>query len=129
MKTLNTWAFICLLSLCGCKKDSTSSSTLGSLDIQVSGLTDKTSLNIVAIKSTMNTPFYHITNRFGNKTYSTPATAAIGDKITITVTANVDDNLAGDGDGNVVFYFKGKNIGGHGGIIGKAGFTQQVVIQ
>jgi len=127
MKTLNTWAFICLLALCGCKKDS--SSTLGSLDIQVSGLTDKTSISIVATKSTMNTPFYQITNQFGNKTYSTSPTAAIGDKITITVTSNVDDNLAGDGDGNVAFYYKGKNIGGHGGVIGKAGFTQQVTIQ
>jgi hypothetical protein len=127
MKTLNTLAFICLLALCGCKKDS--SSTFGSLNIQVSGLTDKTSLSIVASKSTMNTPFYSITNQFGNKTYTTPATLVIGDKVNITVTANVNDNLAGDGDGNVIFYYKGKNIGGHGGMIGKLGFSQQITIQ
>jgi len=123
MKTLSKitlLACLCFL-ISSCKKTDRSPAPI---QVQVSGLTTKTSLSIKITDLTQgNTVVLNIVNQFGNKTY-TGSNVNPGDQLSIYVTANVNDNLAGDGDGTLIYLFKGKNMGAHGGQINIAGFTE-----
>jgi hypothetical protein len=124
MKIKSLVPVIVLLPFIGCKKDSGNISA--PIDITVSGLTAKTSISITAVDETeSNKQVLQVTNQYGNTTYHTAIVSA-GDKIKITVTANMDDNLQGDGDGSFQFMFKGRSVGGHSGQINRVGFTQDV---
>ncbi len=121
-RTLLTLALLCLL-LISCKKNSQSPSTPDKIKIDVSGLTEKTSISIRITDDTEGgSTILLLTNQFGNNIYYS-SSAFSGDAVKIYVTANIDDDLSGDGDGAIKFSFKGQSIGAHGGIIGKAGFS------
>src|SRR5665213_943333 len=102
MKTLTKISLLALLSLlvASCKK---TDRTPAPLQVEVSGLTTKTSLSIKVTNSTQgNTIVLNIINQFGNTTYS-GSNVNPGDQLSIHVTANVNDNLAGDGDGSLIY--------------------------
>ncbi len=122
MKKVLLFAVIAFM-LGSCKKSSQNYPT--PLQIEVSDLTEKTSVSIKAINLTQsNITLLDIRNQFGNRTYPT-APVKVGDKIQITVSANiVVSNVQGDGVGTFKFTFEGRSAGAHGGQIGSFTITE-----
>lgn len=122
MKKISLLALICLLF--ACKKSSTAPSPI---QVEVTGLTSKTTVSIKIVDMTKgNALIFNVTNQ-SNGTYTT-SSVNTGDQITITATSNMNDDLAGDGDGTIALLYKGQNMGVHGGIIGISGFTQNETV-
>ncbi|MEO6849219.1 MAG: hypothetical protein ABI203_07810 [Mucilaginibacter sp.] len=113
-----------LALFCSCKKKDVSPA---SVQVQVSGLTTKTSLSITVTDNTKGIVVLSLINKFGNNTYSSSAVSP-GDQLTIHITSNVDDNLAGDGDAQIKYFFKGDNFGAHGGQVNVSGFSQNETV-
>lgn len=109
----------------GCKKKDVSPALL---QVKVTGLTAKTSLSIRVTDNTQNKVVLDISNQFGNNTYNSNSNVSPGDQLTIYCTANLNDNLDGDGDATLQYSFKGQSVGAHGGIIGRAGFTENETV-
>lgn len=112
MKILNLFALLCLL-LYSCSKKSTPSSA--PMQIQVSGLSSKTSLSLVVTDNSYGSQniVLSISNQFGDQTYSTQPVNP-GDQLYITFSTNIQDDQVGDGVGELKFFFKGEQMGGTG---------------
>lgn len=116
MKRFSLLALLCVI-LCGCKKSTTNPTTL---QVQVSGLTSKTSVTIKMVNQN-NLTVLNLANQFGNTTY-TASPINVGDVLTITISTNIPDDTAGDGDGTVEFIYAGVDIGSAGGILTRQPF-------
>lgn len=117
--------FLALLGLIlfSCKKET--ANTQAPVQIDISGLTTKTSVSIKVIDITAgNATILDIKNQFGNTTYSTIVVFP-GDNLQIIGSTNIiPSNLQNDGVGNFKYSFNGQSMGGHGGAIGS--FTDNV---
>lgn len=107
------------LILASCKK---ASNTTGYFQVKVSGLTSITNVTFNVKDNTQNLIVLSETN-VSNGTYTSTQQVHSGDQMTITCHANVNDDLAGDGDGSLQFYFNGQLDGAHGGQINISGFS------
>lgn len=108
-------AFLCLIALSECKK--TSDNSPAPMQVQVSGLTAKTSLTLkVTIGSPSGTVILNVVNQFGNTSYNTSPVNP-GDQLYIAYSTNIPDDLSGDGDGTLRFFYKGQSMGAAGGIL------------
>jgi hypothetical protein len=126
MKTLVALLALNVLCLTACKKESnpvtkqptsppvTKLDTAGGFQIQVSGLTAKTAVNLIVTDD--QNLILNIKNGYGDTTYTTSA-VKIGDPIIVSYSTNIADDLAGDGDGTIKFFYKGFTLGVVGGIL------------
>jgi len=114
---------LCLLASCK-KSDSNSASTF---QVQVSGLTAKTLVTLKVTDNTTNSTTLSETS-VSNGTYTSSQDVNYGDQLTITCNANVNDDASGDGDGTFKYFFKGDQMGAHGGQIDIAGFTENETV-
>jgi hypothetical protein len=105
MKTKFLIAALAAISLFGCKKSVTSAP----FQVQVSGLTSITLITF-SVKNQNSVTILTETN-VNNGNYNSFINVNVGDKLTITCTANLNDNIAGDGDGTLKYYFNGEQMG------------------
>ncbi|WP_179416200.1 hypothetical protein HDF19_10090 [Mucilaginibacter sp. E4BP6] len=123
MKKLISIGLLCLLV--SCKKTDYSPANF---QVQVSGLTAKTSVSITVKDITENSTILTVVNQFGNNTYNSTTEVHPGDQLSIMASSNVNDDVSGDGDGTLKYYFKGQQMGAHGGEIGVFGFSENETV-
>lgn len=111
------------LAMVSCKKSNTS--VQAPVQIEVSGLTAKTSVSIKVVDVTNNSAtILDVKNQFGNNTFSTIVVFP-GDNLQIIGSTNIiPSNLQNDGVGSFKYSFNGQSIGARGGSIGS--FTDNV---
>jgi hypothetical protein len=117
-------AFVCLLTACSKKSDSNTPSD--TLQVEVSGLTAKTSVSI-QITNQKNITVLSVVNQFGNKTYNTDKVYS-KDQLRIHYSANMKSDLDNNGVGTIKFLYKGQNIGASGGDLGGPTGNDRAVI-
>jgi hypothetical protein len=118
MKTFITLACLCLIGILGCKKSSDGTpSSQAAVQVEVSGLTTKTALNLRITDVTMgNIVILDLSNKFGNTTYTTSKVNSV-DHLIVVYSTNIPDDLQGDGDGTLSFSYKGIPLWTSGGIL------------
>lgn len=117
--------FIALLglSMVSCKKNQ--ATTQAPVEIEVSGLTAKTSISLKVIDITSgNSTILNIVNQFGNTTYSTIVVFPDDNLQIIGSTNIIPSTLQNDGVATLKYSFNGQSMGGRGGAIGS--FTDNV---
>jgi hypothetical protein len=107
-------AFILTLILAGCKKDE-SLPTESPIKVEVRELTTKTSVSIQI--ETKGKYILNLVDKFGNTTYESE-NASGGDVITVKIKANLPSDLQNNGNGTLIFSYKGKSFYTAGGAIG-----------
>jgi len=111
------------LAMASCKKDQATKQA--PVQIEVSGLTAKTSISLKVIDITSgNSIILDIKNQFANTTYSTIVVYP-GDNLQIIGSTNIiPATLQNDGVATLKYSFNGQSMGGRGGSIGT--FTDNV---
>jgi len=105
MKRFLAIIFLSLSFITSCKKDGIDNPTSGPIQIQVTGLSATTDLNLtVACKCGRNV--LTVTKQLGNKTYETLAVKS-GDDINVVIGSSIVNDNNGNGSGDLKFIYNG----------------------
>jgi len=111
-----------------CKKDEESEKNSSApITITTSGLSATTDISLEVTTST-GTNILTLVKQYGNKSYETAAVSS-GQTITAHVSSTIANDVAGNGQGDLTFVYKGKTIMVWGGnLLGKTGKSTTILI-
>lgn len=131
MKKLLFALSISVFIFTGCKKDDPTPEfdlTSSPINVDVSGLTQQTSVYIKIINTTNNNEvILDLENKFGNTTYNSLDAVKSGDVLKIEYKSNIGTDTQGNGNGTLKFNYKGFNVLTAGGAIGYPNWKSKTV--
>lgn len=102
-----------LVILSSCKKETSKESSIAALQIEVTGLSDKTALSLSVVNQKKES-IMSITEKYGNTTYETSPVSS-GDVLNVHWSSNIASDAFKNGEGTLTYKFKGSTIGVSGG--------------